>query len=240
MGNSLALYNPPMRVAEEIAMLDCISGGRLVAGFPVGTPMDTCYAYGQNPSTAARALRRSARSDPAGLDEEDALHLARTLEPAALRQRLAAPVAEAPSADLDSGRRLDRDLALVRRARLRLLATSRTSATGRRQAPCAATGTEMQRLGKEPNPYRAGFLQFVGVAETREEALKLYREPAEYFYGRCLHLDPRFAHAARLHERRRRSARACGRRSRARPRARAPSGRATRRCASRRSSTRAT
>ena len=27
----------------------------------------------------------------------------------------------------------------------------------------------------------------------REEAYKLYREPAEYFYGRCLHIDPRFA-----------------------------------------------
>ena len=52
---------------------------------------------------------------------------------------------------------------------------------------------EMKRLGKDPNPYRAGFLQFVGVAETRAEALALYREPAEYFYGRCLHLDPRYA-----------------------------------------------
>src|SRR5436309_4062675 len=51
MGNSLALYNPPIRVAEEFAMIDCISGGRLVARFPVGTPMDTCYAYGRNPST---------------------------------------------------------------------------------------------------------------------------------------------------------------------------------------------
>jgi alkanesulfonate monooxygenase SsuD/methylene tetrahydromethanopterin reductase-like flavin-dependent oxidoreductase (luciferase family) len=50
MGNSLALYNPPTRVAEEFAMIDCISGGRLIAGFPVGTPMDTCFAYGQNPS----------------------------------------------------------------------------------------------------------------------------------------------------------------------------------------------
>jgi alkanesulfonate monooxygenase SsuD/methylene tetrahydromethanopterin reductase-like flavin-dependent oxidoreductase (luciferase family) len=50
LGNSLALYNPPTRVAEEMAMLDCISGGRIIAGFPVGTPMDTCYAYGQNPS----------------------------------------------------------------------------------------------------------------------------------------------------------------------------------------------
>jgi hypothetical protein len=52
---------------------------------------------------------------------------------------------------------------------------------------------EMKRLGKDRNPYRAGFLQFVGVAETRVEAYRLYREPAEYFYGRCLHIDPRFA-----------------------------------------------
>ena len=52
---------------------------------------------------------------------------------------------------------------------------------------------EMARLGKDRNPYRAGFLQFVGVAETREKALELYREPAEYFYGRCLHTDPMWA-----------------------------------------------
>jgi alkanesulfonate monooxygenase SsuD/methylene tetrahydromethanopterin reductase-like flavin-dependent oxidoreductase (luciferase family) len=51
MGNSVALYNPPLRVAEEMAMLDVMSGGRLVAGFPVGTPMDTAFAYGENPVT---------------------------------------------------------------------------------------------------------------------------------------------------------------------------------------------
>ena len=50
LGNSIALYNPPIRVAEEFAMLDCISGGRLVAGFPVGTSMDTNFCYGQIPS----------------------------------------------------------------------------------------------------------------------------------------------------------------------------------------------
>jgi len=52
---------------------------------------------------------------------------------------------------------------------------------------------EMERLGKDRNPFRAGFLQFVGVAESREEAQKLYKEPAEYFYGRCLHVDSRYA-----------------------------------------------
>ena len=52
---------------------------------------------------------------------------------------------------------------------------------------------EMAKLGKDHNPYRAGFLQFVGVAESRQQALDLYTEPAEYFYGRCLHVDARFA-----------------------------------------------
>ena len=34
-------------------MLDCLSGGRLVAGFPVGTSQDTSFAYGANPATNA-------------------------------------------------------------------------------------------------------------------------------------------------------------------------------------------
>ena len=51
----------------------------------------------------------------------------------------------------------------------------------------------MSRLGKDRNPYRAGFLQFVGVGESRQHAFDLYAEAAEYFYGRCLHVDPRWA-----------------------------------------------
>src|SRR5205085_11556672 len=60
MGNSVALYNPPTRVAEEMAMLDVMSGGRLVAGFPVGTPMDTTYCYGQSPATLREKYREGA------------------------------------------------------------------------------------------------------------------------------------------------------------------------------------
>ena len=51
LGNSLAAYNPPLRVAEEFAMLDLLSRGRLVAGFPVGTSMDMNFAYGIDPAT---------------------------------------------------------------------------------------------------------------------------------------------------------------------------------------------
>jgi alkanesulfonate monooxygenase SsuD/methylene tetrahydromethanopterin reductase-like flavin-dependent oxidoreductase (luciferase family) len=48
-GNSLALYNPPIRVAEEIAMLDCLSGGRIISGIVFGTPMDSAFSYGVPP-----------------------------------------------------------------------------------------------------------------------------------------------------------------------------------------------
>ena len=59
LGNSIALYNPPIRVAEEMAMLDVISGGRLIAGFPVGTSMDVNYCYGQNPATVRDKYREA-------------------------------------------------------------------------------------------------------------------------------------------------------------------------------------
>ena len=67
LGKSIALYNPPIRVAEEFAMLDCISGGRLVAGFPVGTSMDTNYCYGQIPGADPREIPRGSRPDHARL-----------------------------------------------------------------------------------------------------------------------------------------------------------------------------
>src|SRR5881398_1775518 len=49
------------------------------------------------------------------------------------------------------------------------------------------------RKGVDANPYRAGFLQFVAVADSDAEAERLYARHALYFYNRCLHLYPGFA-----------------------------------------------
>lgn len=40
LGRSLGKTREPLRIAEEYAMLDCLSGGRLVAGLPVGLSYD--------------------------------------------------------------------------------------------------------------------------------------------------------------------------------------------------------
>ena len=58
IGNALPLYNPPTRVAEEFAMIDCISGGRLIAGFVVGGGPEY-YASGINPAEARDRFREA-------------------------------------------------------------------------------------------------------------------------------------------------------------------------------------
>ncbi|MGH7894190.1 MAG: LLM class flavin-dependent oxidoreductase [Candidatus Binatia bacterium] len=51
VGNALPLYNPPTRVAEEFAMIDVISGGRLIAGLVVGGGPEY-YSNALNPAEA--------------------------------------------------------------------------------------------------------------------------------------------------------------------------------------------
>ena len=192
MGNSLALYDPPTRVAEEMAMIDCISGGRVVAGFPVGTPMDTCYAYGRNPSQLrqryyeAHDLIVKAWRERAPFAWNGRFHQLRYVNiwPRPVQQ-------PHPPIWIPGGGSVE----TWRWCAEHDYVYSYLSYFGYKNGEQTMRGywDEMRRLGKDPNPYRAGFLQFVGVADTREEALDLYREPAEYFYGRCLHVDPRFA-----------------------------------------------
>jgi alkanesulfonate monooxygenase SsuD/methylene tetrahydromethanopterin reductase-like flavin-dependent oxidoreductase (luciferase family) len=191
MGNSLALYNPPLRVAEEFAMLDCLSGGRLVAGFPVGTPMDTCFAYGQNPGQLreryheAHDLILRAWTEPGPFTFHRRYNQLRYVNP------WPRPIQQPhPPIWIPGGGSVE----TWRWCAERDYVYSYLSYFGYKLGEATMRGfwNEMDRLGKDRNPYRAGFLQFVGVAASRAEAMDLYREPAEYFYNRCLHVNPRF------------------------------------------------
>ena len=192
MGNSLALYNPPTRVAEEFAMLDCISGGRLIAGFPVGTPMDTVYAYGQNPSELreryleAHDLIMKAWTTPETFQFNGRFNQQRYVNiwPRPI-QKPHPPVWVPGGGSVETWQWCAQMDYVYCYLSYYGYISSRETVLG--------FWNEMDRIGKDRNPFRAGFLQFVGVAETHEEAVKLYKEPAEYFYNRCLHVDARYA-----------------------------------------------
>jgi alkanesulfonate monooxygenase SsuD/methylene tetrahydromethanopterin reductase-like flavin-dependent oxidoreductase (luciferase family) len=51
LGNVLPLYDHPQRVAEELAMLDVITQGRIISGMVVGTGMEY-FSYNINPTYA--------------------------------------------------------------------------------------------------------------------------------------------------------------------------------------------
>lgn len=58
VGNALPLYDPPTRVAEEFAMIDCISGGRLIAGMVVGGGPEY-YSSSINPAQARERFQEA-------------------------------------------------------------------------------------------------------------------------------------------------------------------------------------
>ena len=192
LGNSIALYNPPTRVAEEMAMLDCISGGRLIAGFPVGSPMDTCYAYGQNPSqlreryAEAHDFIKRAWTEPDAFSFNGRFNQQRYVNIWPRPVQKPHPPIWVPGGGSVETWRWCAEMDYV---------YCYLSYYGFKAAKATMQGfwEEMDRLGKDRNPYRAGFLQFVGVAESESQAREIYQEPAEYFYDRCLRVSARYA-----------------------------------------------
>ena len=175
-------------------MIDCISGGRLIAGFPVGSPMDTCFAYGQNPSMAALGYYEAHDLVMRAWTEQDTFAFNGRFNQQRYVNIWPRPVQKPhPPIWILLAADQSRPGSGAPRWTTYSLRSRRITATRPGSRRWTGFWEEMKRLGKDRNPYQAGFLQFVGVAETREEAYRLYREPAEYFYGRCLHIDPRFA-----------------------------------------------
>jgi alkanesulfonate monooxygenase SsuD/methylene tetrahydromethanopterin reductase-like flavin-dependent oxidoreductase (luciferase family) len=192
MGNSLALYNPPTRVAEEFAMIDCISGGRLIAGFPVGSPMDTCYAYGQNPSLLRERYLEAHDLILRAWTTQDTFAFNGRFNQQRYVNIWPRPVQRPhPPIWVPGGGSVETWQWCAERDYVYCYLSYYGYKIG--QATMDGFWSEMSRLGKDRNPYRAGFLQFVGVGESRQHAMELYAESAEYFYGNCLHIDPRFA-----------------------------------------------
>ncbi len=194
IGNSIALYNPPIRVAEEFAMLDVISGGRLIAGFPVGTSMDTNYCYGQIPALTREKyaeahdliLQAWTRDDVFAFDGKYTKLRYVNCWPKPI-QKPHPPIYIPGGGSIETWDFcLDHDYNY-----------SYLSFGGYMRGKALLQGfwDRVAARGKDESPHRAAFAQIICVADTDAEAEKLYAEHVLYFFNRCLHVYPGFADA---------------------------------------------
>ena len=194
LGNSIALYNPPIRVAEEFAMLDVLSNGRLVGGFPVGSSMDTNYCYGQIP-----ALTREKYAEA----HEMIIRAWTEREPFAFNGRYnklryvniwPRPIQQPhPPIHIPGGGSVETYDFCIEND----YSYSYLSYTGYLRAKALLQGywDRVGQAGVDDNPYRAGFAQVICVADSDKEAKELYWPHVNYFYNRCLHIYGGFADA---------------------------------------------
>ncbi len=194
LGNSIALYNPPVRVAEEFAMLDVLSGGRLIAGFPVGTSMDVNYCYGEVPATLREKYREAHDLIMRAWTEQDCFSFNGKFTKLRYVNLWPKPLQEPhPPIWIPGGGSVETwDFCVDHDYQYSFL-----SYFGYLAAKKVADGywNVMAKKGKPLNPYSRGFAQAVLVAETDEQAERDYAEHMDYFYNRCLHVYQGFADA---------------------------------------------
>jgi alkanesulfonate monooxygenase SsuD/methylene tetrahydromethanopterin reductase-like flavin-dependent oxidoreductase (luciferase family) len=194
LGNSIALYNPPIRVAEEFAMLDSISGGRLIAGFPVGSSPDTNFCYGMNPATLrdryyeAEDLIVKAWTTPEVFSYDGKYTQLRYVNiwPRPLQQ-------PHPPIWIPGGGSIETWGWCLQKGYL----YAYLSYSGFKRGKQVMDGfwRKADELGVERNPYQGGFLQLVAVGESESEVADKFGPHGEYFYNKMLHIDPGFADA---------------------------------------------
>ncbi len=192
LGDSVALYNPPLRVAEELAMLDGITGGRMVAGFPVGSPMDTIFAYGQNPATVRERYHEGVDLITKAWTSKDVFSFNGEYNKLRYVNVWPRPVQQPhPPIWIPGGGSVDTWDWCAENDLLYCYLSYFGYKAG--LATMQGFWDRVRQLGKEANPFMGGFAQFIGVADSEAEAWEIYREPAEYFFNTCLHVYAGFA-----------------------------------------------
>jgi alkanesulfonate monooxygenase SsuD/methylene tetrahydromethanopterin reductase-like flavin-dependent oxidoreductase (luciferase family) len=187
MGATLPTSNPPIRVAEEYAMLDCISGGRLVAGLPLGSPMDVNLCYGITPMEHRERYREAFALTLRAWQAREIFAWNGRYYQLANVNLWPRPIQEPhpPVWVPGSGSISTFDFAVENDVCYCFLSYS-----GARSARTMMEGywQVVAKRGREANPYRAGFLQLVAVAPTDALAEERYARHVEYFYHKCLHV----------------------------------------------------
>jgi alkanesulfonate monooxygenase SsuD/methylene tetrahydromethanopterin reductase-like flavin-dependent oxidoreductase (luciferase family) len=179
IGDSLALYNPPIRVAEELAYLDCLSDGRVIAGFVFGTPMDSAFAYARIPielrdrfhEARELVLRAWEEREPFAFNGKYTQLRHVNLWPRPIQER--PPIWVPGSSSVETWELVTRENYCYGHLSFSGLQAAKPLVDGYWDYVASKDG--------DMNPHRMAFTQLVCVADTDAEAEEKYYEAVKYF-----------------------------------------------------------
>jgi alkanesulfonate monooxygenase SsuD/methylene tetrahydromethanopterin reductase-like flavin-dependent oxidoreductase (luciferase family) len=185
IGSTLPSTSPPTRIAEEYALIDCLSGGRVVAGFPTGLPTDATISNGVVPVEQRERYREAlqlvlkawqAREVFAWNGKHYQLPMV-NLWPRPIQQPHPPIWIPGSGSATTVEFVVDRDDCFCH---LSYFGAKNAETLGDYYWETVA------RRGRDLNPYRLGFLQLIGVAET-DAAAEEYAPHVEYFFHKLLY-----------------------------------------------------
>lgn len=186
LGTTVGKSHQPLRIAEEYAMLDCLSDGRLVAGLPLGLSYDANINYGVTPLQTRERYMEAHRLIVKAWTAREVFPWngkfwqfpAVNLWPRPVQQPH--PPVWVPGVGTPGTMQW-------------VLANDYCYCYLSWFGPRVAARSVIPRyweiaaqMGKEANPYRLAYLQVVVVSDTDARAEEEYGPHVEYFFHKCL------------------------------------------------------
>ena len=193
LGRALPILDNPLTVAEEYAMIDNLTGGRLIAGFVRGLGCEY-HASMANPAESLARFREAHDLIIQAWTRPEVFSFNGKFNQLRYVNVLPKPIQKPhPPIWVPGGGSVETwDFCLENDYVYCYLSYS-----GYENGMTRIRGfwDRAEELGYDNNPYRAGFLQLVVVSETDEQAEKDYAQHAMYFFKKCLHTYAGFVEA---------------------------------------------
>ena len=173
-------------------MLDCISGGRLVAGLPLGSPMDVNLAYGITPMEHRERYREAVELVTKAWQAKEIFAWNGKYFQLGDGEPLAPAHPAAASAHLGPGIGQHQHLRLRRRPERLLLLPELFGRPVREGHDGRVLATWWRARGSSTIRTARGSCSSSPSSETDAQAEADYARHVEYFYHKCLHVPPQW------------------------------------------------
>ncbi len=185
LGRSLGKAREPLRVAEEYAMIDCITNGRVIAGFPVGLAYDANINNGVAPIEQRARFEENLKLVVRAWTEKKPFAWNGKFHQHPVVNIWPRPIQQPPPVWMTGiGTPKSMVNAVERGFGYNYFGWFGYKNLGPKIF--SRFWDTVEQAGFDRNPYRLGFLQAIAVAESDAQAKELYGEATEYFFRKAL------------------------------------------------------